>query len=288
MGAPARLTKLSLGHRLRHLHGQYEVDATVLRTTFLRRVVTERLVLRIPHCSEPVGLHIGKRRERCYYAGGSRCGEVPIGAETPSGDRLVIGVALDSDQDRPILQLLADRLEHQPRVVADLVITAGEQDGLVEPQHQFIAGLLLLLLSRLCDGLDGTLARLTVPTDRGAFLDITLDFLFYASSPRAFAVADPAATALAAAVLLTAFIGTATTFLAFAVLAGQRGLKSVAYPTKGIYYLGGLTEATETLLCFALMCLWPAYFAVFAGVFTVMCMLTIVMRLWVGCSALSE
>ena len=155
-------------------------------------------------------------------------------------------------------------------------------------QHQFIAGLLLMLLSRLCDGLDGTLARLTVPTDRGAFLDITLDLLFYASIPLAFAVADPAANALAAAVLLTAFIGTATTFLAFAVLAGQRGLKSVAYPTKGIYYLGGLTEATETLLCFALMCLWPAYFAVFAAVFTAMCALTIVMRLWVGWSALSK
>jgi hypothetical protein len=35
-------------------------------------------------------------------------------------------------------------------------------------------------------------ARLTTPTDRGAFLDITLDFLFYASVPLAFALADPA------------------------------------------------------------------------------------------------
>ena len=52
------------------------------------------------------------------------------------------------------------------------------------------------------------MARLTAPTDRGAFLDITLDFLFYASIPLAFAVADPAANALPAAVLLAAFIGT--------------------------------------------------------------------------------
>ena len=153
--------------------------------------------------------------------------------------------------------------------------------------EQFIAGLLLLLASRLCDGIDGALARLTAPTDRGSFLDITLDFLFYASIPLAFAVARPAANALPAAVLLAAFIGTATTFLAFATLAALRGLKSVVYPNKGIYYLGGLTEATETLTCFALMCLWPALFAPFAYGFAALCGLTIVMRLWAGWQAFS-
>ena len=153
--------------------------------------------------------------------------------------------------------------------------------------QQFIAGLMLLLLSRLCDGLDGAIARLTTPTDRGAFLDITLDFLFYASIPLAFAFADPAANALAAAVLLAAFVGTGASFLAFSVLAAQRGLKSVAYPTKGIYYLGGLTEATETLACFAAMCVWPAHFPALALVFAGLCALTIVMRLRAGWTALS-
>ncbi len=60
-------------------------------------------------------------------------------------------------------------------------------------------GLFFIAASRLADGLDGELARVTAPTDRGAFLDITLDFLFYASVPLAFAWADPAANALAAA-----------------------------------------------------------------------------------------
>jgi phosphatidylglycerophosphate synthase len=60
---------------------------------------------------------------------------------------------------------------------------------------RLVAGLALLLASRLMDGLDGAVARLTAPTDRGAFLDITLDFLFYASIPLAFALADPAANA---------------------------------------------------------------------------------------------
>lgn len=69
-------------------------------------------------------------------------------------------------------------------------------------------GLFAILLSRLFDGLDGAVARLTSPTDRGGFLDITLDFLFYASIPLAVAVADPARNVLAAAALLAAFMGT--------------------------------------------------------------------------------
>lgn len=148
--------------------------------------------------------------------------------------------------------------------------------------QQFLAGLALLLASRALDGLDGALARRTTPTDRGAFLDITLDFLFYAAIPLAFALADPAANALAAAVLLAAFVGTGSTFLAYAALAAQRGQKSVAYPTKGFYYLGGLTEATETIACFALMCLWPQHFAALAYGFAALCTLTIATRLAAG------
>ena len=145
-----------------------------------------------------------------------------------------------------------------------------------------LAGLALLLASRLCDGLDGAVARLTTPTDGGAFLDITLDFLFYASIPLAFAVAAPAANALPAAVLLAAFMGTGSSFLAFAALAQKRGLTSTAFPHKGLYYLGGLTEATETITCFVLMCLWPQHFAALAYGFAALCALTIATRLWAG------
>ncbi len=149
-----------------------------------------------------------------------------------------------------------------------------------------LLGLTLLLLSRLCDGLDGAVARLTAPTDGGAFLDITLDFLFYASIPLAFALANPAANALPAAVLLAAFMGTGSTFLAFAALAQKRGLASADFPNKGIFYLGGLTEATETIICFALMCLWPQHFALWAYGFALLCALTIATRLWSGWRAL--
>ena len=150
----------------------------------------------------------------------------------------------------------------------------------------FELGLLLMMTSRLLDGLDGAVARATTPTQRGAFLDITLDFLFYASIPLAFALASPSTNALPAAVLLAAFIGTGSSFLAFATLAAQRGLQSAAYPSKGLYYLGGLTEATETLACFGLMALWPGAFAELAYGFAALCALTIVARLHAGWSLL--
>ena len=191
--------------------------------------------------------------------------------------------------DRAATALLEPGLGRMARILvragigADAVTLAGFGLGLAAALAIVfgapLAGLALLTSSRLCDGLDGAVARLTRPTDRGAFLDITLDFLFYASIPLAFAVADPHANALPAAVLLAAFVGTGSTFLAFAVLAERRGLKSEDYPQKGIYYLGGLTEAGETLICFALMCVWPQHFALWAYGFALLCALTMVSRM---------
>ena len=192
---------------------------------------------------------------------------------------------------KPLLGAIAARLQ-QWQVRADTVTLVGFAIGmagaLAIASNAPLTGLALLLASRLCDGLDGALARLTTPTDAGAYLDITLDFVFYASVPLAFAVADPARNALPAAALLAAFIGTGSSFLAFAVLAQRRGLASTAYPDKGLYYLGGLTEASETLICFALMCLWPQHFAWWAYSFAAMCALTIVTRIVGGWQLLQD
>lgn len=189
----------------------------------------------------------------------------------------------------PLLQAGARRLVRL-RVSADAVSVVGFALGIGAATaiafEAYLAGLALILLSRLADGLDGAVARLTQATDRGAFLDITLDFLFYAAVPLGFAFADPPTNALPAAVLLAAFIGTGSSFLAYAVLAERRGLPaSVAYPHKGLYYLGGLTEAGETLACFALMCLWPQHFALFAYGFALLCALTTAGRIAAGVRA---
>jgi len=177
----------------------------------------------------------------------------------------------------PVARFLAAR-----GVSADAITFAGFMIGLAAipalALGYFTLALALILANRLADGLDGAVARLTRPTDRGAFLDIALDFVFYALVPVGFALADPAANALPAAVLVAAFVGTGSSFLAFAVIAAQKGMSAAAYPTKGIYYLGGLTEGFETIALFVLMCLLPQYFAELAYIFAGLCAITTLTR----------
>ncbi len=194
--------------------------------------------------------------------------------------------------DRLLLPTLARMLRAPAQVLvargvgADLVTVAGFAIGLLA-LPLIVAGwtylaLAFILANRLADGLDGAVARLTTPSDRGAFLDIALDFVFYASVPLAFALADPAQNALPAATLIFAFVGTMSSFLAFSTIACKRGMTSDQYPTKGIYYLGGLTEGTETLVNFAAMCLWPASFPTIALIFAAACAITTATRWHMG------
>ncbi len=142
------------------------------------------------------------------------------------------------------------------------------------------AALVAILLNRLGDGLDGALARLTGrASDAGGFLDIGLDFVFYAAVVLGFALADPAANALAASLLLFAFIGTGTSFLAFAIMAARHALDRPRFPRKAFYYLNGLTEGTETVLALVAFCLWPAHFPWLAGLFAAACLITTATRL---------
>src|SRR5690606_10249682 len=127
--------------------------------------------------------------------------------------------------------------------------------------QSYLAGLALILLNRLADGLDGAVARGTRSTDLGGFLDIVLDFLVYSGTVFAFALADPPADALAAASLVFSFTGTGASFLAFAAMAAKRGLTTELRGHKSLYYLGGLTEGTETILVLVAFCLFPGWFA---------------------------
>jgi len=192
---------------------------------------------------------------------------------------------------RPALHTLARSLV-RTGLGADGLSWLGFATGLAAAAaialQAYTAGLALLLVSRLLDGLDGAVARLTAPTDAGGFLDIALDFLFYAAIPLGFALANPSTNALAAAVLLASFIGTGSSFLAFAALAEKRGLTDTALPGKSFYFLGGLTEATETIVVFVAMCWWPQHFVVLAYGFAALCAITTAMRIGWGYQRLRQ
>ena len=137
----------------------------------------------------------------------------------------------------------------------------------------FGIGLLLILASRLADGLDGAVARIRGKTDFGGYLDIVADFAFYAAIPVAFAFAIPAAE-WPALVLLASFLLSGTSFLASAIIAEGRGWETRSQGEKSFYYLAGLAEGTETIAFFVVFCLRPDWFATLALVFAGLCLLT--------------
>ena len=93
---------------------------------------------------------------------------------------------------------------------------------------------------------------------------------------------DPAANALPAAVLVASFVGTGASFLAFAGQADRRGIARVQFAYKGLTYLDGLAEGTETIVAFALMCLFPQHFALIAWAFAALCAVTAINRVVSG------
>lgn len=186
---------------------------------------------------------------------------------------------------KPALNQLAALLD-RPFISPDGLTLAGFVIGVQAlpflALNNYLAALVAIALNRLLDGLDGALARRRGLSDAGGFLDIALDFLFYALVPFGFALAAPAENALAAAWLLFAFMGTGSSFLAFAALAAKHNIDNPGYAHKSFYYIGGLTEGTETIVLFVLCCLFPAHFSLFAWVFGALCWLTTTTRIWSG------
>lgn len=187
---------------------------------------------------------------------------------------------IDPFLDRAAIHLAAGGLKADHVTLAGFALGMGAAVMIVV-QWDGLA-LLMLALGRFADGLDGAIARATRVTDRGGFLDITLDFLFYGSIPLAFALRDPVPCALPAAVLLAAFYANGASFLAFSALAAKRGLESVERGPKSLYFTTGLTEGTETIAFFTAFILFPQWFAPLAYIFAALCMITCLSRVLLG------
>ncbi len=149
--------------------------------------------------------------------------------------------------------------------------------------------LVLIILNRICDGIDGTLARMVGQSDRGGFLDIICDLIFYAGVPFGFALLNRDQNALAAAWVIFSFIGTGCSFLAYAIFAQKYGISTdfnegdgAKNLPKAFYYVGGLTEGTETVIFLILICLFPGLFPLIAWIFGFLCFLTAGSRIYKG------
>jgi len=127
--------------------------------------------------------------------------------------------------------------------------------------------LVLWLVSRAIDGVDGPLARRRrahegpqeTMSQAGGFLDITADFVVYGSTVVGVAVG---ATAEYDApwwpfllVLLTYYVN-GTAFLAFSSIAERTGRRMD--DGRSLSFLGGLAEGTETIVVHSVWFLFPA------------------------------
>jgi len=187
------------------------------------------------------------------------------------------------------LRPLADRvLDPLGRMLARSGVTANQVSvvgfvcgvgaGVAVAVGAGMVALGLFAANRLCDGLDGAVARADEATDLGGFLDITLDFIIYSGLVFAFAIADPA-NATAAAFLIFSFVGTGTSFLAFAIIAQKRDISTDIRGKKSFFYLGGLTEGLETIIFLVTVISLPSFFAPLAWVFGALCWITTATRI---------
>ncbi|WP_022942149.1 CDP-alcohol phosphatidyltransferase family protein [Psychromonas hadalis] len=183
------------------------------------------------------------------------------------------------------LELMANKI-NKMGIKADHITLVGFAFGLLAfiaiIFQWYIAGLIFILINRTFDGLDGAVARLQGISDAGGFLDITLDFIFYSLIPFAFILALPQENAVAGAFLIFSFIGTGTSFLSFAIMASKQKIENPVYRFKSLYYIGGLTEGTETIAFLVLLCLFPLHFSALALGFSLLCWITTFNRIWAG------
>ncbi len=199
--------------------------------------------------------------------------------------------------DASIRRLIDPPLAHAGQLLAAAGISAdavtiggcliGLAAALAASAGQFYIALALLIANRIADGLDGAIARATRHTDRGAFLDITLDFV-YAAMPLGFAAWRPDANALPAAFLLASFVANGSAFLAFSVLAERRGMRTIRQGHKSIYYLAGIAEGFETIVFMTAFCLFPSMFPILALIFATLCWISAVGRLVLGWKLLNR
>lgn len=186
--------------------------------------------------------------------------------------RRVLGPALD----RAAAPL--DRLGVHPVAVTTTGWVVGVGACFAAGAGEWRLALVLWLLNRLADGLDGPLARRRSPTDLGGFLDVLADFSVYAGFVVGVAVAVPEAR-LACVVLLTAYYLNGVAFLALSPLLERRGATGDG---RSLLFVGGLAEGTETVLAYVVLCLVPDHAETVAWVFAAVVGVTVVQRVGLG------
>ncbi len=197
---------------------------------------------------------------------------------------------LDAPLDR-----VAGHLD-RPGISPDRLTVLGLVTGLASAGcaagQQWGWALVLWVVSRALDGLDGPLARRRLRaapegagrvSGRGGFLDITADFVVYGTTVVGVAVGATAghgAPWWPFLVVLLAYYVNGTAFLAFSSIAERTGRQRD--DGRSLSFLGGLAEGTETILVHALWLVLPQHAAVIATVWGTVVLVSAAQRIAAG------
>ncbi len=142
------------------------------------------------------------------------------------------------------------------------------------------AALVLWVLNRLLDGLDGEVARLRGETSEfGAFFDIVADFFVYGGFLVALAIQHPGSR-LALVVLFLAYYLNGTAFLALSGILEK--LKRERLTERGLHFRRSLTEGFETIVAGILFLVFPGHVSPIAWVFAAMVFVSVAQRMLDG------
>ena len=136
--------------------------------------------------------------------------------------------------------------------------------------------LVLWLLNRALDGLDGAIARRRGPSDLGGMLDFVADFVVYGGFVVGVAIAVPDAR-VACCALLAAYLLNNVALLSFAALIEKRRL--ALGDERSLRFTPALTEGTETIVAYVAFCLVPGHAEIVAWVFCAMVMVSVAQRI---------
>ena len=183
----------------------------------------------------------------------------------------------------PVLDRVANRIAAagvSPTAITVVGWLAGIAACIAVTRAAWGVALILWLMNRLLDGLDGAVARNVGPTDLGGFLDVVADFSIYSGFVLAVALEVPGAR-LACVALLVAYYISGTAFLALSSILERRQLEQHR-DGRSLRFVGGLAEGTETVIAYTLITLLPHHAETIIWVFTAAVAITAIQRVGEG------
>lgn len=149
-----------------------------------------------------------------------------------------------------------------PNLISWLALVTGLGCAWASGTRHLRWALLLWVVNRFLDGLDGAVARVHGrKTDYGGYLDLTLDYVIYAAIPIGLVAGAPSTERWwALALLLGSFCVNAPSWMVLAAILERRGTREDGTaPLTTITMPPALIAGTETVVFFSLFLLFPEY-----------------------------